>query len=478
LFGLEVVDPTIRVIYMEGTPQTSSSPKPEWKYLKDALLSDSNIAVKVLYRQLGTDGKYLNTIDTDPETGEKIYPVEHPREGFPRTLAGLLEYDVVIHSDIKKESFTSEQLQNIARLVEQHGGGFVMIGGNSAFGKGGYHRTVLDRIIPVAMEQESDSQSTAFHMQLARGALAHPIMTIGTTPEETLKIWTSKFPMLYGFNRVDRAKPGATVLTLNPVYNTPYGPGVLLAVQDIGKGRSMAFTSDTTRTWGKDFETLWGEPKRAKTALTERNNDQRYYRQFWVNAVRWLANGRMGRTNNPVTLELAQSYCLPNESVAARVKVRDAEMRDISNAEVFLTLPSKSGTNTTVRARYDSSAKAYVADLRPSQAGNYVIAAVARQGGVELGGDRQLLVAEGTDIEMADLQARPEFMAKLAKETKGENLMLSGKASSSPGYLFAKTPAPRIEFRREPLWDRAIWMSVILGLVAVEWSIRRMRGLA
>lgn len=198
LFGLEVVDPTIRVIYMEGTPQTSSSPKPEWKYLKDALLSDSNIAVKVLYRQLGTDGKYLNTIDTDPETGEKIYPVEHPREGFPRTLAGLLEYDVVIHSDIKKESFTSEQLQNIARLVEQHGGGFVVIGGNSAFGKGGYHRTVLDRIIPVAMEQESDSQSTAFHMQLARGALAHPIMTIGTTPEETLKIWTSKFPMLYG----------------------------------------------------------------------------------------------------------------------------------------------------------------------------------------------------------------------------------------------------------------------------------------
>lgn len=478
LFGLEVVDPTIRVIYMEGTPQTSSSPKPEWKYLKDALLTDPNISVKVLYRKLGTDGKYLNTIDTDPQTGEKIYPVEHPREGFPRTLSALLEYDVVIHSDIKKESFTPDQLQNIAKLVEQHGGGFVMIGGNSAFGKGGYHRTVLDRIIPVAMEQENDSQVTPFHTQIARGALTHPIMNFGTTPEETLKIWTSKFPMLYGFNRVDRAKPGATVLALNPVYSTPFGPGILLAVQEIGKGRSLAFTSDTTRNWGKDFETLWGEPKRPGSTLSERNNDQRYYRQFWVNAIRWLANGKMGRTNNPVTLELAQSYCSPSESVAARVKVRDSEMREISNAEVLLTIPNSAGTNTTLRARYDASARAYLADLRPNQSGNFVVSAVARQSGVELGADRQLLVAEGTDIEMADLKARPEFMAKLARETKGESFSL-GKGTGSPaGYVFASAPEPKVEFRREHLWDKTLWMSAILGLIALEWTIRRMRGLA
>lgn len=478
MFGLDVVDPTIRVIYMEGTPQTKTSPMPEWKYLKDALLSDPNISVKVLYRQLGTDGKYLNTIDTDPETGEKIYPVEHPREGFPRTMAGLLEYDVVIHSDIKKESFTPQQLQNIAQLVEQHGGGFVMIGGNSAFGKGGYHQTVLDRIIPVAMEQANDSQGTAFHTQLTRGALAHPLMNIGTTPEETLKIWTSKFPMLYGFNRVDRAKPGAVVLALNPVYDTPYGPGILMAVQDIGKGRSMAFTSDTTRTWGRDFETLWGEPIRPGTALSERNCDRRYYQQFWVNAVRWLANGKLGRTNNPVTFELAQSYCLPGESVAARVKVRDSELRDIANAEVHLTIPSSAGTNTSVRARYDVSAKAYLADIRPAAAGNFIVTASARQGGEELGTDRQLLVAEGTDIEMADLRARPDFMAALAKETKGESFALASGGGISPGYVFAKAPEPKVEFRREPLWDKAIWMSLILGVIGIEWTIRRMRGLA
>jgi hypothetical protein len=328
------------------------------------------------------------------------------------------------------------------------------------------------------MDQENDSQVTPFHLQLARGSLAHPIMNIGTTPEETMKIWTSKFPMLYGFNRVDRAKPGATILALNPAYDTPFGPGILLAVQQIGKGRSMAFTSDTTRTWGRDFETLWGEPKRPGTALTERNNDQRYYRQFWVNAIRWLANGRLARTNNPVTLELAQSYCLPHESVAAHIKVRDDELREISNAEVFLTLPGSAGSNNTVRAHYDATARAYLANLRPDHAGNFVVSAVARHAGRELGADRQLLVAEKTDIEMADLKARPDFMARLARDTRGEFFAVGKGSGNPPGYVFSQAPEPKVEFRREPLWDKALWMSVILGLVALEWTIRRMRGLA
>src|SRR5581483_9680180 len=96
LFGLEVVDPTVRVIYMEGTPQQAGSPMPEWKYLKDALESDPNIKVKTLYRQFGNNGQFLNTVDADPETGERIYPVEHPTRGFPRMLNELLNYDVVI----------------------------------------------------------------------------------------------------------------------------------------------------------------------------------------------------------------------------------------------------------------------------------------------------------------------------------------------------------------------------------------------
>jgi len=384
----------------------------------------------------------------------------------------------VIHSDIKKESFTAMQLQNMAKLVEEHGGGFVMIGGNSAFGKGGYHRTILDHIIPVAMESTEDSQNSRFRIQVPHAAFSHPIMSIGESREETEMIWTRKFPWLYGYNRVYRAKPGAVVLAQNPSYQNANGPGLLLAVQEMGKGRSMAFTSDTTRTWGRDFETIWGEPIRAGAPVSEQNCDSRYYRQFWVNAVRWLASGKVGRTNNPVTLELTQSQCVPGETISASVKVRDNELQELSDAQVSISLGSPGATNRSVRARFDATSRSYRADIRPNVSGTFTVTAVANRNGAKLGDDEQLLVSEAVDVEMTDVRARPEFMAALARDSHGENFSLAQKNDAPPGYIFAKAPPPIIEYRRTAFWDKTIWLTLILALLTTEWAVRRVRGLA
>jgi uncharacterized membrane protein len=351
LFGLEVTDPTIHVLYMEGTPQQGGISKPEWEYLQDALESDPNIKVKVLNEDIFPG----SSSERSALTGERIFPVNHPTRGFPRTLSELLTYDVVINSDIRKEFFTQEQLQNTVRLVEEYGGGFVMIGGWSAFGSGGYQHTVIDRITPVAMEQFTDYTKTTFHLRVSREALRHPVMAIGLTQEETEQIWTAKFPDLHGCNRVDRAKPGAIVLGEDPTPDGVRSSNVILAVQELGKGRTMAFTSDTTRGWGSDFETLWGEPMNPSQPPSEQNCDARYYRRFWLNAIRWLAAGRLNRTNNPVTLELARSYCLPGETVAATVRLSGTHARDINATEVSLVASNANRSTFTAKARYDEA---------------------------------------------------------------------------------------------------------------------------
>jgi uncharacterized membrane protein len=477
-FGLEVIDPTIRVIYMEGTPQQPDSSIPEWKYLKSALESDPNIKVRTLYREFGATGKRLNVVNLDPETGEKIYPVEDPRSGFPQTLSELIEYDVIIHSDIRKESFTPQQLQNMARLVQEYGGGFVMIGGNSAFGKGGYHRTILDRIIPVAMQQENDSQARPLHFHVPAQAWSHPIIALGATRQETELIWTRKFPLLYGCNLVDRAKPGAIVLGDDATARNAYGSRLLMAVQNIGHGRSMAFTSDSTRTWGRDFETLWGEKINPGLPLSEANCDSRYYRQFWVNAVRWLAANRIGRTNNAVTLELAQSYCSPKEKVAVAVKVRDKELRELSSADVAISVSISGKTNLAAKAVFDSATQAYVAELALPAAGKYLVTAAAIARGLPLGDDRQLLVCETADREMADLRANPDLMANLARVSGGRSLSLTDSDSSGLSSVFYSAPPVTVEYRRSPVWAQSWCLATLLGLLSAEWAVRRLKGLA
>ncbi|MCX8155744.1 MAG: glutamine amidotransferase [Verrucomicrobiae bacterium] len=477
-FGLEATDATLRVLYMEGTPMQDNAPQPEWRYLKTALESDPHIKVKVLYRTRfrGFQGGFIPEADIQP--GDEIYPVEHLTKGYPRTLEELQLFDVVIHSDIPKDMFSQEQLDYTVKWVEEHGGGFVMIGGKSAFGTGGYHRTPLDRLIPVAMESSNDTLNQPFRMALPQPAWNHPLIALGATREETTAMWTTRLPLLYGLNRVNRAKPGATVLAVHPTERNADGPLVVLAVQEIGKGRTMAFTSDITRSWGKDFETLWGELLNPQGFWTEYNCDQRYYRRFWINAVRWLAANRLGRTNNPVVVELPPAPLHPGATLEPLVHVRDATGRPAAAAEVRLALSAPGTVERLAQAEYDPALQAFRARLPMPVAGDFTLRAEASLRGIKLGEDKQLVVVEELDKEMLDVRARPESLATLARLTHGRALDTQTTQYKDLRPLFGSAPPPTVELRRKPMWDNAWLLAAIIGLLTAEWILRRLRGLA
>ena len=109
--GLEVTDPTLRVLYMEGTPQQDSSPIPEWKYLKDAL--QFNIQVTVLYRQGGEQRTIPQYGGFGSRDRTAFIPWSTP-PGFRAPWNDCSTDDVVIHSDIRISSFTLEQLTAIS----------------------------------------------------------------------------------------------------------------------------------------------------------------------------------------------------------------------------------------------------------------------------------------------------------------------------------------------------------------------------
>src|SRR2546427_7674701 len=153
--------------------------------------------------------------------------------------------------------------------------------------------------------------------------------------------------------RVDRAKPGAVVLLEHPAVRTRHGPCVILAVQEIGKGRSMALTTDTTRGWGQEFETRWGEPLNSGSPMNERTCDQRYYRQFWINAIRWLAAGRS--LNSDLRLELDQSLVGISQPVHVQVLLPPG----VVGAEVFLSLVASNHTEQKTVAKYDAATRSY-----------------------------------------------------------------------------------------------------------------------
>jgi hypothetical protein len=121
--------------------------------------------------------------------------------------------------------------------------------------------------------------------------------------------------------------------------------------------------------------------------------------------------------------------------------------------------------------------QAYQADLGPARDGSYTVTATATAGGKKLGDDRQLLVCESGDREMADLRSKPDLMGELARISGGSTLSLSDN-SSQLSTVFGTPPPAIVEYRHTPLWDKWWCLGLIVLLLTIEWSIRRLTGMA
>jgi len=75
-----------------------------------------------------------------------------PGNELPQDAASLMPYDTIIFCNVPHDEFSALQLQAVRDSVYNMGAGFLMVGGPNSFGPGGYHRTVIEEILPVTMD--------------------------------------------------------------------------------------------------------------------------------------------------------------------------------------------------------------------------------------------------------------------------------------------------------------------------------------
>jgi uncharacterized membrane protein len=447
---------------MEGTQRKVEGRKLwEHQYLVNALEEDKDIEVTALLR---------DDIRAARQAG--ISYVGHPEHGFPHTKRELYQYDVIVSSDIDKEKFTDEQLRMTADFVAEHGGGFCMVGGWTAFGSGGYDESAIDKLLPVDMEGRSDGyfEDIEFRWEPTPDGWKHPIMQISEDPEENRRIW-EKLPLFKGFNKVTRAKPAATTLAVHPTFTTPFGKRVLLAVQTYGKGRAMAFTPDTTAGWGEDFEERWGE-----------NGDNRYFKRFWKNAVRWLAVYRIDLPNKLVLIETDRNLYERTEHAAIRVSVLDSDAEPTERAEVSLEITLPDGS--TSKRRLTPALREpgiYPLDLPLEAVGDYHLkvsasdAAPATAGTRPLGDDTAVVSCKEATVEFRSYGLDEPYLRSIAEASGGQYFPL--KRAEKIASLLEESTHRRMRADESDFWNRWPFLALVLAALASEWAIRKKHGL-
>jgi uncharacterized membrane protein len=381
----------------------------------------------------------------------------------------LPSFDLVIFQNFNFGPYQMGQyLPAIASFVRE-GGAFAMIGGDLSFASGGYARTPVEDILPVhlppAGPRSSMVDTSEFRPRLTNAGQRHPITQLAFDPGVNAEIW-EELPPLKGTNIVHGAIEEATVLLTHPRLRHQGQPMPVLTVSEMGKGRVMALTADSTWRWGLTHVGQGGTP--------------REYQAFWNSAIRWLIKDpelKLVRINIPeniyapgMTMEGAVRVFAPDYSPAANVSgTLRIYRRDLGSAP-------QAGNRELVETRpfETDAAGQYVIEYGVDREGVYELEVDARTQSGDITEADLFLAVPRTD-QYRDIIPRNELLAAIASETGGYHALLPELRPSS--LVFQPPRFVEVNHRRViQLWDSVMLFLLIVGLLGIEWSLRRRWG--
>jgi uncharacterized membrane protein len=434
----------INVLYLVGATRIGGGPGLEQRFVRAALSQSPDIVLQ-----------------------RRVLNYQPPQVDLQDVLKQD-ELDVVILDDVDAQALDEASWQTLANRVRE-GVGLMMIGGYHSFGPGGFRDNPLADVLPIDIgpaQRQNFGETVRQDVHLS-GPLTirptdpigrrHPILQIaGEGPSSSPSTW-SELPPLDGANLIARGelKPNALVLA---EVDDAQGHPLLIAGQS-GTGRVLAFAGDSTWRW-----------------QMEGFSDA--HRRFWRQCVLWLAK-KDEETDGRVWIRLAGRRAMRGSRVDFSVGAEDAQREPIPSARFDVDVQMPDGT--TVDLRPTRSGDAWAAIFRDTSVpGDYRIAVTARDGSEELGTAEARFLVPDQDIELDRPAAEPSLMAQLAQMTAsaGGQALAAEELPDLLQRLAAQPPELKEEVvDKITYWDTWPFFMLFVGLIVLEWYLRKRWGL-
>lgn len=456
---IRIVDNKIKVLFVEGYPRW------EYRYLKNALVRDKSMQVDV----------WLASADANfPQEGT---PGRLPLTEFPAEKKQLAEYDVIILGDVNPHNLGTHALtasqvwENLVTVVEELGGGLVMIAGE-LYSPREYKDTPIARLLPVSIDASSAS-SAILHEDPVRVELTpfgkeSPLLRLvpTMTPEENVEMWEDAdgkgdgLAGFYWFYKARSPKAGATVLATHPTYEVENGQKLpVFCYQRIGRG--LCFFSAVDSTWRWRY--LRGD---------------QYFYTFWGQVMRHCRSGKLsGSKRFQLELDKNEYTLMDRVRITARVLDREYEPLREATYSVTLTAPDQMPVEVEMKAVENPQndprkAGVFEADYNPSRLGRYELALGPR--GLDDSAPKVVVAFNVTEPnqENENPVLDAQTLIKVSETTRGKFL---------PFYevdklLFTIKETGEIvdiETKEQDLWDTPLVYLLFALLITVEWVFRK-----
>ncbi len=457
---LRVNDERIRVLYIEDLPNW------RYRYIKNGLKRvDPSIQMQA----------YL--VDASPRfVQEHSFELEALPE-LPRTEKELLQYHVILMGEIAPERLANTEqgindwLELLVRYVEFGGGvgflaGFHPDGFSQIAMPEAYRNTPLQDLLPVVLEDpvwlmsQRRRSEPAFRCLLDNELAPHEILMLQRDPALNRRLWQEGLPGFQVYHPVQRAKPGATVLLRHPRDENAYGKRPVAVVSPYPRGMTFFLATDETWRWRNPYGEI-------------------YMDAFWRNVVRYLAQGRLQRRNDLLELSVDKLTVETGDKVRVQLRMLDAELQPAVSSEQPIYL--RDGTNATekrVLRAIPGEPGAYQGSFTMNDAGAFSFVVFANDNPADTVLAREDILVKVPDQEMSESsQDRPalERIAESSGSTDGAGryVFLADAAELIEDYRARKAYEERENTRTESIWDTTWSLVVLLGILAIEWLLRK-----
>ena len=328
------------------------------------------------------------------------------KPGVPELIEGLVAEGVTVSMVAIGDGPDVVWLQEMAEL-----------------GQGRFHLTLEAANLPQIFTQETTSIQRSYLVE-------ERFFPTQSAPSPILAT-IQQVPPLYGY--VGASPKAAAQVILETHMGDP-----LLASWQYGLGRAVAWTSDATGRWARDWVRWEGFPR------------------FWAQAVRWtITEGRENNVETVVNLE--------GEEATLTTDIRSNEGGFLNELALEANVVGPNGEVSAVTMQQIAPGR-YQGRFRPETEGAYLI----RVAGAEEGDDVAVAQTSGWVLgyspEYQQLEANEELLSVMAELTGGRDI------GEDPLAAFDHTLSS--ERTTRPIWPWLTFLAVVL--LPLDVAVRRL----
>ncbi|WP_278469748.1 hypothetical protein [Gimesia maris] len=461
-FAINIVDDKSHVLLVEETARW------EYRFLHHALERDKRIALEqVLFEQ-----PYMGLLPQPffPNQLKINVPVAKPNDEPGTKAHPFAEQDLIIIGDVSPAHLEEENWKHIQTFVGDQGGTLVLLAGKKYMPL--EHRSpTLNELLPLKTPKAIDWNQANFkvppdergmRLRLTPEGEAEPLLQFDANAEINRDIWQDLPGHLWFLQ--GELKPGANVLAygVSP-FNAPPNEktdGVIIHRQ-YGSGQVIWIGIDSTWRWRFRVGDL-------------------YHHRFWGQLARWAAKNKASAGNEFVKFSLSKTDIDAGEITTASARWTQEYREQFPDVKSTVSIIKASEPDKVVASlellNQKNQPLLQEANLPALPEGEYQL---KLQTTPPIAGAKEiktpLFVHSVKTIELGNLTSNPQLLTEMAESSGGKLL-----TPQTINELMELLPSLKQETTKQDeisVWDHWFFLILIMGILTVEWAIRKLNGL-